>query len=482
MKTYEELTGAQGRAMFYRADRYTARELFRGVVPELEIDRTEYFLEDISLSGIGARTAPGINDVCDIGERVRIDLAFRGIPLFQGTGQIARVDPTPRGTKIGIRLVDSCFAIAQIVAKYQEVLVRTGLEEITRGAIAVPSEYRALSGDVLHLLRGYRAALLRFTDTKPHEAAIEEMLIACEDRILPRWRALWHAANKIVAPLMADEVARRSVKEFSEVVLVPDFMRGPIWRRSYEKPHGYPGDFQVMNMVYAWCREGEQLGDRLIHRLGLDVAECIATRMVLMREAIANTVLASSSGTAHIASLGCGPAREVADYLQLRKLPRAAQFTLIDQDHAALSQAYEQTYPETMRLHGQATVNCLHTSFTQLLKAGELFGKLPPQDLIYTVGLVDYLSQHRAQSLVNSLYAQLAPGGTLLIGNMMDTPISNLWPMEFLCDWSIVYRDEAAMRNLAAELPVAAVDFRLDSTGRVCVLSVRKSETPPKPH
>lgn len=476
MKSYEELAGERGRTIFYRAERYRARDLFRGVLPELTIDRVDHSLEDISLNGLGAVTTPGSNEVCDVGERVLVDLGIRGVCLFRGTGEIARVDPTPRGAKIGVRLVDGCIGIAQVVVKYQEVLVRTDLDELTNATSTVPAEYRRLSADVMHLLRSHRAALIRFMQTKPSEAAATEMLAASEERVLPRWRALWHGANAIVAPLMADETARRAVKQFSEFVLVPEFMSGPIWRRSYEKPLGYPGDYQVMNMVYAWRREGEQLGDRLIHRLGLDVAECIATRMVMMRDAIAGTILAPRSGPARITSLGCGPAREVVDYLRLRELPHPAQFTLIDQDHGALSQAYEQTYPEAMRLHGQASVSCLHTSFTQLLKTGELFGKLAPQDLIYTVGFIDYLSARRARQLVRALYAQLAPVGTLLVGNMMQTPIGNLWPMEFLCDWSIVYRDEAEMRALAADLPAAAIDFGLDPTGRVCLLTIRKGQ------
>lgn len=476
MKHYEELSGERGRTIFYRAERYRARDLFKGALPELTIDQIDHSLEDISLNGLGAGTAPGANEACNVGERVLVNLGIRGVRLFHGTGEIARVDPTPQGAKIGVRLIDGCIGIKQIVAKYQEVLVRTDLDVLTDAASAVPTEYRRLSADVLHLLRSYRAALMRFAETRPSDAAIAEMMAASEERILPRWRAHWHGANEIVAPLMEDETTRRALKQFTEFVLVPEFMAGPIWRRSYEKPLGYPGDFQIMNMVYAWRREGEQLGDKLVHRLGLDVAECIATRMVMMREAIAGTVLAPRSGPVRITSLGCGPAREVVDYLQLKQLPHPVQFTLVDQDHAALSQAYEQTYPEVMRLHGQASVSCLHTSFIQLLKTGELFGKLALQDLIYTVGFIDYLSARRARLLVRSLFDQLAPGGTLIVGNMMETPIGNLWPMEFLCDWSIIYRDEAAMRALAADLPAAAIDFQLDPTGRVCLLTIRKRQ------
>jgi hypothetical protein len=167
-------------------------------------------------------------------------------------------------------------------------------------------------------------------------------------------------------------------------------------------------------------------------------------------------------------------AAEVVDYLRLRELPGPAQFTLIDQDQAAVSQAYEQALPEVMRLRGQASVSCLHASFAHLMKAGDLFGKLPPQDLIYSVGLIDYLSPRRAKALVADLCAHLAPGGTLIIGNMMETAQSNLWPMEFLCDWSIRYRGESDMMALAADLPGAMFSTGLDPTGRVCLVTIKK--------
>jgi extracellular factor (EF) 3-hydroxypalmitic acid methyl ester biosynthesis protein len=196
----------------------------------------------------------------------------------------------------------------------------------------------------------------------------------------------------------------------------------------------------------------------------------------MMRQSIADTVLRrAGDASARITSLGCGPAREVIDYLRLRELPGAAQFTLIDQDHAALSQAYEQALPEIMRLRGQASVNCLNVSFTSLMKAGDLFGKMPAQDLIYTVGLIDYLSHRRAKDLVAALYAHLAPGGRLIVGNMMETAQSNLWPMEFLCDWNILYRGERDMVALADGLPDdAAFGTSLDPTGRVCLLTIDK--------
>jgi extracellular factor (EF) 3-hydroxypalmitic acid methyl ester biosynthesis protein len=474
MKTYEELTGGEGRQIFYRAQRYRAREIFRQAMPDCEIDHVGYTLQDLSLNGISAATSPGANQVCAPGEEVPVQLGLSGIPIFEARGEVVRVDPSPLGTKVGVRLLDRCLNVPQLLASYQETLIRSSLDSIVEDERLVSPAYRQLCADIVHLFRGYRGALERFEQARPDASAAADMLAQCEERVLPRWRTLWHQANELVAPIMQDEAALRATKRFTELVLTPEFMPGAIWKRSYEKPLGYPGDFQIMRMVYDWGREGERLFDRLMHRVGLEVAECIATRMVMMRQTIAETVLRDGAGPARIASLGCGPAREVIDYLKLRELPRNAQFTLIDQDHDALSSAYEQTLPEVMRLRGRASVNCLHTSFLQLMKAESVFSRLPQQDLIYTVGLVDYLSQRRGRALASALYASLAPGGTLIIGNMFETPKGNLWPMEFICDWNIVYRSEAEMADLASHLPGAEISTGLDPTGRVCLVTAKK--------
>jgi hypothetical protein len=94
--------------------------------------------------------------------------------------------------------------------------------------------------------------------------------------------------------------------------------------------------------------------------------------------------------------------------------------------------------------------------------------------MIYSVGLVDYLAPRRAGRLVDALYRRLAPGGTMIIGNMHDTPTGNQWPMEVICDWSLHYRNERQMLALAEGLGAEQVEIRPDPTGRVLLMFLRK--------
>lgn len=479
MRAYEELVGGEGNRVNYRADRYKVRDLFRKVQPDIEIGHLAYSLHDLSMSGIAVFANHKHGWAGEPGEHVPIHIRLDDTILHEGRGRICRVEPTPFGTKVALQLTSGYLDIPQLIARHEEVCLRRELEGGLEAASGrIHPQYRQLAADILHLLRRYRAALEKFNNpanpyTPENESRIADALSLCEERILPECRVLWSQANALVEPIMADPQARMETKRFTELLITPEFLDGPIWKRSYEKPLGYPGDYEIMNYVYSWRRQGATPFGKLLHRIGLDGMECIANRMVMMQQTIAE-IVANKNGPVHITNLACGPAQEIVNFLRRDSIPQTVHITLIDQERDALTQAYERTYPETLRHAGQASVNCLHASFGQLIKGATLLEKIPSQDLIYAVGLVDYLSQRKARNLTNELYQQLAPGGLLVLGNVKKGPSSLLWPAEFLSDWTLLYRTEAETFDMAKDLQAANATVKADASDRVQMLSIRK--------
>ena len=123
---------------------------------------------------------------------------------------------------------------------------------------------------------------------------------------------------------------------------------------------------------------------------------------------------------------------------------------------------------------GRIKVQGYNLSFTDVLRGGEGLAGLPAQDLVYSVGLLDYLTDHRAKALVKRLYDMLLPGGLLIIGNMNECPLSNYWPMEYIADWTLQYRTDADMVAWADGLNAARAWTETERTGRVRMLFVRK--------
>ena len=482
MRTYEQLTGAKGRKVFYRAERYRADHLFRDMVPAVDLGGDRAALKDLSMTGLAAQS--GDLDFWDdrIGDEVPVKLCIADDTLYEGSGRIRRVEPTGVRTMVAVELTTGYIDIPSIVTDHDQLLLSRSLTDPTFGsATNILPEYWELTAEIVYLFRSYKDLLARFEarlgDVSETERAarLHEALVACEEKMVPAWKELWYRGNDITFPMINDPIALAEHKRYTEQVLTPDFMPGPVMRRCYEKPLGYPGDYQIMNYVYRWERVGNTPYEKLLHRIGVETGACVGTRLRMTQKYLGEKIAETAGDKVmNITNLGCGSAYEVSDYLKIKDLPRPVNFTLIDQDHDALSYAYEHAHPEVVRHGGKARVQCLQASFAQLLKAGPLFNSLPPQDMIYSLGLYDYLSQRRAKALTHDLYDQLAPGGHMVLANVKVGRETCMWPLEFITDWSLVYRTEAEMWDMVEGLDCERISLEEDETKCVYVMTVRK--------
>ena len=476
MLAYEELKGSAGKEIWYRPPRYDARKLFPNSRPRVRVRSNVFHLHDISLSGIAAVSHQAADDGLTVGETVALTLQQAGLPIFESRARVMRKEPTMFGAKVAFNFVDGFVEFDKLLNRNaQAQLARTASLFNEDTSQLVPKEYRAFTADVLRHLRSYRAVLeenVEITHSFARTFDADSAYAACEEQLVNHWRTLWRTGNDIVRLHEQDRAVIAAMKEYTELVLTPELRLGAIWDRSYAKPLGYPGDFDVMNMVYDWERRGDTVYGMLMHRIGLEVAECIKTRMEVVRSTINRIVREKGQDRpARIMSLGCGPAREVEQFLSS---PHAgsgrAEFTLIDQEAQALQYAYEHTYPHVLKTEGRAKVRCVNISFTDILRGTGALESLPPQDLVYSVGLLDYLVDRRAAGLTRRLYETLAPGGLLIIGNMNDVPLSNLWPMEFIADWTLHYRSDADMLAWVKDLNTSAAWTETEPTDRVRML------------
>ena len=481
MRSYEELTGAEGREIFYRAERFRPKDIFSSHAPQVDLDGERAALKDISMTGLAVQSAQLDRWDTSVGVEIPIRLCMGDAAIFAGAGRVRRVEPNGVRTTVALEFTQGYLDIQTLRTEHEALLISLAL---ANPVFATPQfilpEYQQLSSEILYLFRSYRDLLAKFekdlTATgRTREALLRDVLQHCEDRIVPQWQELWYRGNDIIWPVMDDPKTVAAHKDYTERVLTPDFMPGPVMRRCYEKPLGYPGDYQIMNYVYEWQRAGDTPYEKLLHRIGIVTGECVGTRLRMTKELISQRVAAHPGDEPmRIANLGCGSAYELYEYLQIDHLPRPLECTLIDQDHRALSCAYEQAYPSVSRHKGRVKIQCLETSFAKLLKAGELFKSMPPQDMIYSLGLFDYLSARRAKALTRDLYEQVVPGGQLIIANVKTGRETCMWPLEFVTDWSLVYRTEGDMRAMAEGLDIAGLTIAEDPTKCVYVMVIDK--------
>lgn len=476
MKTYDELSGAEGRRIYYRPERFSVKSLFQGPLPATDIGDVPHRLSDISLSGLAATTTR-TDRLFDTNDIVPVRLRLNNTTIHEGRGKITRIEPTFEGTKVALTFVDGYLDIPVLLSRYKEQSLHHELNRhLYTDQHLIPSSYKLICTDFLHTLRKYRRVLAQWSLENPGRPDPDggEVLNMCFEHFKATWHQFQREANDEIEAMAGDPAAISAMKVWTETLITPDLVQGPIWLQSYEKPLGYPGDHLVMDYVYTGTDDGETPFARFAHRLGMDALECVATRMNMIQGIIAREVVKHPDVRTDITNLACGTAQEIVDTLQQRDLPGAMKISLIDQDEKALTHAYNATYPDVVRHHGKVSVQAFHSSFVELMKGGALRDVLPQQDLIYSVGLFDYLKQKRSKLLLESLYAKVKPGGLVVIGNLKRSRNSGLWAAEMVCDWAMHYRTEEEMRGLAKDIPYEDLEIRTDPTDRIFILSIRK--------
>ena len=91
----------------------------------------------------------------------------------------------------------------------------------------------------------------------------------------------------------------------------------------------------------------------------------------------------------------------------------------------------------------------LHNGNLVYLASGRKKLELPPQDLVYSIGLIDYFGDKFVVRLLNYVHARLKTNGRVILGNFhADNPSKAL--MDYILDWKLKHRTEDDMHRLFA--------------------------------
>ncbi len=224
------------------------------------------------------------------------------------------------------------------------------------------------------------------------------------------------------------------------------FLGAPFGHRTFHKPLGYAGDYEMMNMIHRNEPEGKSLYEKLIHLLLVSQWPAMSVRnriAHLKKNLVSETArVARASRRIRILNVGCGPARELQGFLQESSLSHEVDCMLLDFNQETLDYASGKLH-ELRDKHSRRTqISTVNMSVNQLLRRAVRQGDLGLDgsfDLIYCAGLFDYLSEHTCAELVNLFHGNLLPGGLVLVANMDDSkPFRNF--IEFVLDWQLIYR------------------------------------------
>jgi SAM-dependent methyltransferase len=269
-----------------------------------------------------------------------------------------------------------------------------------------------------------------------------------------------------------DEARPSLVKQCQGHPLAQLTCQDPFTCRGLKKPSGYAGDAVLMDMLYYPDRRGSYDG---VSPLGVEILRCVlsfpAAVAVRQRRKYAAELIdraAERKNEPAVLAVAAGHLRE-AELSEALLGRRIGRFLALDQDEHSLQ--------EMTRSYGILGVQAVKSSIRPFL-TGRGRQKYGTFDLIYSIGLYDYLDNLSALKVTERLFRSLNPGGHLMIANFLPG-IFEVGYIETFMEWSLIYRTLKELRQVALTVPrdeIASQEVFADKMNTIGYLLLTKGE------
>jgi extracellular factor (EF) 3-hydroxypalmitic acid methyl ester biosynthesis protein len=321
----------------------------------------------------------------------------------------------------------------------------------------VSSEFKVTVADMQTFLYDLRLWLDKVelglqTVPNPERGVLErEILLALCNPAIGAFASLFEKFEKLASATEPD--ARVAHSLYAKRLLHPLVLCSPFMHRTYEKPLGYAGDYEMVRMMTMEPFRGESIYAKLLNAFFLNTPPVVAHRNridTLVKHLSAETLRAvQQKRRATIFNLGCGPAAEIQRFMADSPWSNSASFSLLDFNDETVAFA-QRTLNQIKHQNNRETgIQVMKKSVSGLIKDSSKFGQ-NSFDLVYCAGLFDYLSDNVCTTLLEIFYDLAAPGGLVLVSNVDASNPSRGW-MECMVDWYLVYRDAKQMREIMPE-------------------------------
>lgn len=281
------------------------------------------------------------------------------------------------------------------------------------------------------------------------------VLTALEMRIVDEANE-WFGRFDSVAERVGEEL-RPAHRAYARRQIHPLVMCSPFVYRTFHKPLGYAGDYEMVNMILRDPHEGATLFAKLVNSLFLQnpPAQAHRNRILHLRQRLVEEAgrLRAAGRRLRVFNLGCGPAREVQELLAEDPISDHIDFTLADFNAETLG--FTRSLLEDLKArHRRSTgLEFVEKSVHQMLKES----LRPPEtagqggyDMLYCAGLFDYVSDRVCKRLTDVFYNMVASGGLLMVTNV-DASKPFRHSMDYLLEWHLIFRNREQMLGLVPE-------------------------------
>jgi len=243
--------------------------------------------------------------------------------------------------------------------------------------------------------------------------------------------------------------------------LLPFILMSSIGKRCYTKPRGYAGDYLSTHMIYENKPSGVNDIGSYVDRVFVMIPPIVSMRN--RRKILTSQITRAFSEDRGLrfTSFASGPAAEVIDAWECLGRPNNFYASLIDLDQHAIDFVTQQLAGTKLLDQTQ-----LYRENLVSLVLGRRNLDLPPQDLIYCIGLIEYFNDEFVVKLLNLAYQMLRGGGTVIFGNVHVSNSGRAF-MDHVLEWRFTHRNEADIDRLMASSAFASPceDIMFEDTG-----------------
>ncbi len=383
---------------------------------------------------------------------------------------------------LNVDMLQPAMQIDRLADDFERVLKEWGkVRQVSEELKILVADMQSLLADLRRWLEHVEMAI---RSTTPGERIRTELTVIerLNSLVLPITEKIFSKFEQIAGevPEEAEAVHRAYVRR----QLHPLVLCSPFLHRTYAKPLGYAGDYEMVNMILRDPVEGASLFAKLIntHFVGVAPAEAHRNRVKYLYNMLRDEVRtrAKKNDPVRIFNLGCGPAKEVQDFLIFDDLCEKTSLSLLDFNDETLAATSRILSDLKMRYRRTMPLRMIKRSVHQVLKDGihAKEDEIEPghYHIIYCAGLFDYLSDRICRRLLEMFYEMVAPGGLVVATNVeASNPARRM--MEYLMEWHLIYRTPDQFQALApAAAPRDGIRVSSDSTGVNIFLEIHKPE------
>ena len=214
---------------------------------------------------------------------------------------------------------------------------------------------------------------------------------------------------------------------------------------AYKQPHGYAGDFEIIEKIYNNHVASEPHlanWDRFFQ--SHSAAQAVRNRVSFFLDQVWN-VKDQSGRKARILNVASGPGRDLHECLKIMG-QTGLHFDCVDQDPNAIQHATQ------LCQNFMSNITFFHQNVFKFV-ANKTY------DLIWSAGLFDYFSDSLFKRVLKRLLPFLEKTGKLVIGNFSDQNPSQDY-MEFF-NWLLHHRSAQKLQQLAQECGIASHNIQV---------------------